>query len=140
MGSSPAPVVSGPSAEELAQRQSQFDITTALQRETQANQLDLQRQQLALQKEAQTRQSEGQRREAQIAANTSRKDTLLSRATDVAAQNENSLMNNFNTDQMAQTENNLNVAKERQKKATNTASEDRTNFISNLMRSKTSYG
>lgn len=140
MGGAPAPVVSGPTQQELDQRQQQFNVTTQLQRESQAQQMALQERQLALQQAAQARQLEAQAREAQIADNASRRDTLLKRSTDLAAQNDASLFGSMQQEQSALTSNAANTAKEKQKKTSATSSADRTNLISSLTRARSIYG
>jgi hypothetical protein len=140
MGGAPAPVVSGPSQQELDQRQQQFNVTTQLQRESQAQQMSLQQRQLELQQAAQTRQLEAQQREAQMADNASRRDTLLKRSTDLAAQNDASLFGSMQQEQSALTANAANTATEKQKKTSATSSSDRSNLISSLTRARSIYG
>lgn len=140
MGGAPAPVVSGPTQAELDQRQRQFDVTTAMQKEAQAQQMALQRQQLELQRAAQERQLQAQQREAQIADNASRRDTLLKRSTDIAAANDASLFNTLQEQQSALTANATNAATEKQKKTAAMSSAERTNLISALTRTRSMYG
>jgi len=141
MGSgTPAPMVSGPTQAELDQRQRQFDVTTAMQRESQAQQMGLQERQLTLQQAAQSRQLEAQQREVQIADNSSRRDSLLKRSADMAASNDASLFGNLQGAQSALTSNVSNTAKEKQKKVSATSNDERTNLISSLTRARSIYG
>jgi len=136
----PAPMVSGPTQAELDQRQRQFDVTTSMQRESQAQQMGLQERQLVLQREAQNRQLEAQQREVQIADNGSRRNTLLQRSANMAASNDASLFGSMQGEQSALTSNVSNTAKEKQKKVSATSNDDRTNLISSLTRARSIYG
>lgn len=140
MGGAPAPVVSGPTQAELDQRAQQFAVTTQLQKESQAQQMALQQRQLELQQAAQERQLQAQQREAQIADNASRRDTLLKRSTDLAAQNDASLFGSLQEQQSALTANATNTAKEKQKKTAAMSGTERTNLISSLTRARSIYG
>lgn len=140
MGSAPAPVVSGPTQAELDQRQRQFDVTTALQREAQQQQMALQDRQFSLQKEAQDRQAKAALTEAQIASNASRRGALLERATKTAAENEASLMSSLQQQQTALNTNVENTNLEKQKKVSAMTDASRNNLISTLMRARSTYG
>lgn len=140
MASAPAPVVSGVSQAELDQRQTQFEVTTALQKEAQAQAMRMQQDQIGLQRDAQNRQLIAAQRDAQIAGNASRDTTLLQRSTDIANKNDVSLMKAFQDDQSAVTENFANTNKEKQRKSIGNTDDLRSNFISKSMRTRNTYG